>query len=57
MIFMSNNNDNININNNQNNFLENKINELIKEEKDIDIKKENLDNLIENYEKNKYINK
>ena len=51
MIFMSNNNDNININNNQNNFLENKINELIKEEKDIDIKKENLDNLIENYEK------
>ena len=57
MIFMSNNNDNNNINNNQNNFLENKINELIKEEKDIDIKKENLDNLIENYEKNKYINK
>ena len=44
------NNDNIK-NNNQNNFLENKINELIKEEKDIDIKKENLDNLIENYEK------
>jgi DNA-binding transcriptional regulator YhcF (GntR family) len=54
---MSNNNDNININNNQNNFLENKINELIKEEKDIDIKKENFDSLIENYEKNKYINK
>ena len=57
MIFMSNNNDNININNNQNHFLENKINELIKEEKDIDIKKENLDNLIENCEKNIYINK
>ena len=33
MIFMSNNNDNININNNQHNFLENKINELIKKKR------------------------
>ena len=33
------------------------MNELIIKEKDIDMKKENLDNLIENYEKkNKYIN-
>ena len=30
---MSNNNDNININNNQHNFLENKINELIKKKR------------------------
>ena len=49
MICNSNNNDNNNINNNRNNFLENKINELIKEEKDIDIQKEKLDNLIENF--------
>ena len=36
--------------NDDNNFLEEKINEIIKEEKNIDFKKKDLDNLIEIYE-------